>query len=314
VNWNPFKKKVIVATHDGSYHADDVMATAILTLWLERKNIPYNVIRTRHDDELLLGDYVFDIGGIYDHTQKRYDHHQPGGAGQRPNGVPYASAGLVWKHYGIDLCEGDARVAEEVDWYLIQSIDAPDNGYTTFTIPNQSHPFPFTITELFSVFLPSNEESFSRQSAFDEIVPIARRVLERVIKREHAFVSLVRYIEESYQSAHDKRLVILERQFSRQEVQAAIGSANVPEALFFVFASEPQASLEGHWRVLTVRKDRVSFVQRKPLPATWAGLTGKALATVSGVPDAIFCHRSLFMAVAGSREGALKLAEIALSL
>jgi len=36
------------------------------------------------------------------------------------------------------------------------------------------------------------------------------------------------------------------------------------------------------------------------------------LAKVTGVPDATFCHNGRFLAVAKSKEGALKLAEIAL--
>jgi uncharacterized UPF0160 family protein len=37
------------------------------------------------------------------------------------------------------------------------------------------------------------------------------------------------------------------------------------------------------------------------------------LAQVTGVADAVFCHNKLFMAVAKSKEGAIKLAELALA-
>lgn len=55
-----------------------------------------------------------------------------------------------------------------------------------------------------------------------------------------------------------------------------------------------------------------SYARRRDLPAAWAGLEGEALAAVTGVPDAVFCHRARFMAVAGSRVGALRMAELAL--
>jgi len=48
------------------------------------------------------------------------------------------------------------------------------------------------------------------------------------------------------------------------------------------------------------------------LPSAWAGLRDAELQKVSGVEDAVFCHRALFTAVARSKEGAIKLAQIAL--
>jgi len=41
-------------------------------------------------------------------------------------------------------------------------------------------------------------------------------------------------------------------------------------------------------------------------------LQDEELQKVSGVSDAVFCHRALFMVVAKSRAGAIQLAELAL--
>jgi uncharacterized UPF0160 family protein len=51
---------------------------------------------------------------------------------------------------------------------------------------------------------------------------------------------------------------------------------------------------------------------RKPLPTAWGAKHDEELVAVSGVADAAFCHRRLFMCTARSKEGALKLAELAL--
>lgn len=61
--------------------------------------------------------------------------------------------------------------------------------------------------------------------------------------------------------------------------------------------------------VETVQDD---FVPRCPLPEAWAGLRDEALALVSGVEDAIFCHRARFIASALSLEGAQKMVALAL--
>ena len=69
----------------------------------------------------------------------------------------------------------------------------------------------------------------------------------------------------------------------------------------------------GRWQLRTVPVQAGSFQARMDLPQAWAGLRDEQLAAVSGVPDAAFCHMNLFIAVARSREGALRLAELALA-
>ena len=87
-----------VVTHSGNFHGDDVFAVAAFQLLLGVDEV--QVIRTRDDATIEKGDYVVDVGGVYDHEQNRYDHHQPG-APVRENGIPYAAFGLMWKHYGL---------------------------------------------------------------------------------------------------------------------------------------------------------------------------------------------------------------------
>src|SRR3990167_1327152 len=91
-------KKLI--THDGSFHSDDVFAAAALSLYLKKKGEAFKIIRGRDERIIKNGDYVFDLGGIYDEKSNRFDHHQIGGAGKRENGLEYSSFGLVWKKFG----------------------------------------------------------------------------------------------------------------------------------------------------------------------------------------------------------------------
>jgi uncharacterized UPF0160 family protein len=48
------------------------------------------------------------------------------------------------------------------------------------------------------------------------------------------------------------------------------------------------------------------------LPAAWAGLRDDALASVTGVADATFCHNGRFIAAVKSYQGARALASLAL--
>jgi len=121
------KSTKTLVTHNGSFHADDIFACATLALLLEGKGEQFEIIRTRDEEIIKSGDYVFDVGGVHDEEKNRFDHHQKGGAGKRDNGIEYASFGLVWKKFGIGLC-GDQKAVDLIDEKLVAPIDAFDNG------------------------------------------------------------------------------------------------------------------------------------------------------------------------------------------
>ena len=72
-------KKLV--THNGSFHSDDIFAAATLIIYLEKRGEKYEIIRTRDQEIIKTGDYVFDVGGVYDEATNRFDHHQKGGGG-----------------------------------------------------------------------------------------------------------------------------------------------------------------------------------------------------------------------------------------
>ena len=114
---------VKIITHSGSFQVDDIFAVAILILAIGESE----VIRTRDKGQIATADYVVDVGMIYDPTKNRFDHHQPGGAGERSNGIAYASCGLVWKKFG-EMLSGGKEEADLIDTKLIAPLDAHDNG------------------------------------------------------------------------------------------------------------------------------------------------------------------------------------------
>jgi uncharacterized UPF0160 family protein len=62
-----------------------------------------------------------------------------------------------------------------------------------------------------------------------------------------------------------------------------------------------------------VPRELGSFENRRDLPAMWAGLDGDDLVAATGVEEALFCHAKRFLAVARSRAGIKRLAELALA-
>ena len=63
-----------IATHSGTFHCDEVLACYMLQLLPEYKGA--SIIRTRDPELLKQCDVVVDVGGLYDPSTHRYDHHQ----------------------------------------------------------------------------------------------------------------------------------------------------------------------------------------------------------------------------------------------
>lgn len=288
-------KKII--THSGNFHTDEVFACAVLSILHDGA---VEIARSREKEVWATGDYVVDVGGEYDVTRGRFDHHQEGGAGTRPNGIPYSSFGLVWKEFGEKI-SGSSYVARIIDERIVQPVDAGDNGFETFGVRGEVA--PYILQDAISAFRPGWNESRTEDEGFFEAVPFAEKILAREIMRAKTEEEGKKHAEEAYVKAEDKRIIILEDHYPWYE---ALGTK--PEPLFVV---KPDRGNMGKWKIEAVRSDVHSFKNRKNLPNAWAGKMGDELARISGVSDALFCHNKLFVAVAGSKEGALKLAQIA---
>lgn len=292
------KKKLV--THHGHFHADDIFACATLSLMLDKKLEKYEIIRTRDEDIVAKGDFVFDVGGIYDEQNNRFDHHQPGGAGKRSNDIDYSSFGLIWKKFGKELCANE-KVVEIIDKKLVSPIDAGDNGIDL--VENKNEVSPYFLQNFFSSMDATwQEENFNKNEAFMKCVEIAKTILSREIIQAEAFAFAEEKIISLYNKTEDKRIIVLDNNYPFEYVLH-----NFPEPFFVIFPKKDDNS----WGLRVIRDDLQSFKNRKDLPEAWGGLRDEALQKITGVSDAIFCHRKLFMAVAKSKEGAIKLAQIA---
>jgi len=290
-----------VATHSGSFHADDVFAIAALALLGE----PVEVVRTRDAETLAACDVRVDVGFAFDPETGDFDHHQRGGAGERANGIRYASFGLVWRAYGARLCGGDEAIADRVDRSLVQAVDANDTGQAA-AAPVLDGVRPMTVSGVIGSLNPTWEEDLTpdeERARFDEAIALAARVLEREIASATAQQRAVRLVSDAIATAADPRLIALDRDVPWKEV--VVGTA--PDALFVAYPKRQGWGLEAVPRVLG------SFENRRDLPAAWAGLDGPQLAALTGVQDALFCHAKRFLVVARSREGIDALAEQALA-
>lgn len=300
---------VVIATHNGTFHADDVFGVAVLRLL----NPGAELVRTRDAQVIAKAEFAVDVGGEWDASRGRFDHHQRGFAGARDNGVVYASAGLVWEAFGTTLVErtfdlGDKALAEAVandlDVELVQHLDRADTG--------ASHGAPgiFGLSALLAQFNApwdnphaGDKDGRATLANFHKAVQVTTLFLEAALdqlRAKHQGAQLVRQSE--------KRLDGVVRVMPRGALPwAEVVSVEMPEVLFVVYPD----STDDQFQLHIVPVEPHSFKARKDLPRSWAGLRGQELAAVCGVADAVFCHNALFIGGAGSLAGALQMAELA---
>ena len=295
-------QKIKIVTHSGKFHTDDVFAVATLQHVFEDTE----VIRTRDDAAVRSGDVVVDVGNVYSVSQKRFDHHQPEGAGVRKNGIPYASFGLVWEVYGEEIC-GDKEIAKSIDQVLVQPIDAGDNGVDLCT-SCFSRVFPYTVGSIVDLFRPTHTEGEDYDAAFVRAVEWAKWVIIREVEITQDALAGKSLVESFYREAPDKQVVVFDKTNALGRELTTSFLIKYPEVLYAVLYRKDIDS----WQVVALNESEGTYRVRKPLPESWAGKGESELQKVTGVTDAIFCHKGRFMAVTKSKEGALKLAQLAL--
>ena len=291
-----------VATHNGTFHADDVFAYTILRM---AHNDAVQLVRSRDAATLSAADIVFDVGGLFDPANRRYDHHMRD-LPLRPSGEPFSSAGLVWRDFGTAVISrlfpaippaDAARLVQMVDAGLIRDIDLMDNGAM---VPTPGH-FS-TVIEAFNATF--TEEGRDETAAFLQASGLAEQVLSRVCAQSIAALLAETTVAEAARNAADPRIIVLDRRVPWED---AIFDLGLEQALYVI---RPAGDA---WTCSAVPPERGSFAQRLPLPDPWGGLRDDAFAAATGIADATFCHPARFVCGARSKDGIVALARLAVA-
>lgn len=278
-------------THDGTFHADEITACALLLLFnlidLDK------IFRTRNQEELDRCEYVCDVGGVYDPKRKLFDHHQVDYKG------PLSSAGMVLQY----LHDTGVITSNERDFFdlsLVMGVDAHDNGKELHSkgVSTYSH--------VISNFTPIQYEvdSGEQDAAFFEALIFAKKHLERLWIRYNYMRSCQMIVAEAM--SKDKECLMFDRGVPWLEIFFELEGARHP-AKFLIMPSGK------HWKLRGIPPTLDEKMKvRIPLPQEWAGLLSDDLKKTSGIEGAIFCHKGRFISVWETREDALKALEYTL--
>ena len=309
---------MVIVTHSGKFHADDAWAVAVLKILFPQAE----VVRTRDPARIEAADFAVDVGGIWDAAAGRFDHHQKGFEGARQSAVPYASAGLVWKHYGarcvsaLALAHTGQRLTEEraaemayaLDTDIVQYLDLSDVGAA------KNAPGGYGLSAVVSGFNPNwlDEQRLGygaaadayRLQQFTRAMELLTDIMVNAVKyRIGAMLSVVQVRQGEV--LEDGRILYLE---NGAVPWSQVVRKEMPKVLFVISHN----LAEQRYLIQTIPVSPDSFKARADLPESWAGLRDAQLAAVTGVPDAGFCHNGRFIASAKSYQGIRTMATLAL--
>lgn len=293
-----------IGTHNGIFHADEVVGIAILRLAFGEENM--HVVRTRDQDELSKLKIVIDVGGGW------FDHHKAGFDLCRPTGEKYASAGLVWQYYAESAIREVANemhiqvypnemqtIKEEIDREIIIPVDMEDNGEVM-----SNHTFSF-IPKFNPTWI---ENSKDYDIAFGKVTTIAYDIMKTIIKEKIAKVKakdVLQYMFNDYSGI----LEIPAQTMPWLEDVVNYNHSNDNGIKFVIF---PYPA--GGWAAQCVPPSiERKFEQLVPFPKEWAGGTEETLPKISGIANATFCHNGRFFARAKTKKAITDMCWIAMN-
>ena len=285
-------------THSGTFHADEIFATVIISkIILDITLIRLQEVREEVGKNVL----VYDIGG------GKFDHHQFGGNGERPNGVKYAACGLIWKEYGKEVLK--KYEVEEIDYVwnyidknLIQFIDSNDNGQ----LPKIDLDYKYVhISQIIGFFNPRWDEEIDSDLKFKEALNLAETIFDEFLQNTISKVKAKKTVEEAIEQSQNG-IMILDKFMPWKEFVLESENEKASQIYFVVFPSK-----RGGYNVYAVPKEVGSFENRKSMPEAWRGLRDERLQEVTGVKTARFCHNAGFICSTDEKDDAVKIANLA---
>lgn len=283
----------ILATHSGAFHADDVFACALMSMFHPE---PVEIIRTRDRDTIEAADIVVDVGYCHEPTLMRFDHHQPDYEGDR------SSVGMV-----LDWLEEAGHIIPFLANYLRENLvneldDCDVNGTpgamslliwnmnTVKVAPSEVHHRIAFNTALqwaehtLDILLLSGRKAFKEQTLLENLV--SEQANEDILVFPHYMRELVWRVAKAHLTAK-----------------------------FCIWQAGPDA-----YMVQCVPPIEDRQAQRLPFPEEVWGLRDhdleKAVDVDLGVaqkPQSVFVHRDGFVGGAATKAGALALADFALN-
>ncbi len=275
-----------VATHSGPFHADDVLAWALIRTFFDADAA---LIRTRDQALIETADVVVDVGSLYEPASLRFDHHQQEYTG------PLSSAGMVlqWLESAEHITPA---LAAELNSQMVSYVDDVDNGRR---MPDAGVP---CFALMVSAYNQGCHTLAEFDAAFRRAGEAAAGMVAGIVAAHRERLTNAATVLAAMDAAQEagQNVIFMDRYYSWKDIYFDNGGAE--HSTEYVL----HPGIDGRWRAVGIPPVRGSFAQKRPFPEAWAGLRDEELSAVAGVEGALFCHKNRFIAVFTTREGALE--------
>jgi len=326
----------VIGTHSGTFQADEAMGCFLLRQLPEYRLS--RIVRSRDPKVLETCDIVIDVGGVYDHEKKHYDHHQRGYDERFDTGkegstdgrcTKLSASGLVYRHYGKKVIQAhypslsnDNLDIVYVKLYnsLLEALDAIDTGVEISTgeqVWNDTTGLSSRVGRLNPRWNEVDEEGKKPDPD--------GRFMDALKLCGEDFLSVMTKIVESDLPARE---VVEKAVVQRHEIDSSgeiicfpMGGLpwkghlyeleklhKVEKLIKFVLYTDQG----GMWRVQAVTVEGTAFENRLGLPEEWRGVRDDDLEKISGIKGSRFVHAAGFIGGNTFFEGALEMARVAL--
>ena len=289
-----------ICTHNGVFHADDVLSVTLLELFLD--DCEFDITRTR--DIKTKSDYNFIIDvGSEDHIGKDYialDHHQPD-SDFYPNNVKYAACGKVADY----LCYNEyinSKLLNELRDTLLWPVEAQDNGQNIKNIGTNKLSWVVDMN-------PSWDSDSNGDKEFLECVELCKVIVSSIISRCKAKIEAMDTVCNIIKNTEGP-IVVLDRFMPWSEAVIKYNETTDNKKLFFVYKSKS----DDGYICKCVQREASKFGNIIDFPEEWAGKRDKELSDVSGIEGGIFCHSARFITSWKTKEQAILSAKKAIKI
>lgn len=262
----------IVVTHHGKMHCDEAMGSAELTFL----NPAAKILRlTVEEAKAYLDDpraAVLDTCRVYDAANWNIDHHQ--GIITDPDGFVMATAGLVWRHWGLEIIRAirftldiersdlDKIIHDRIARGLMRALDAHDaDGNLEVLITGSAGELrmPTLPSMIGSMNGGDLSDAHGQDIRFDMAVELCRNTLSDAVESAYNYAVAVERWDD-IATLHENGLLIVLEEFVPWQEKV---DADYPDVLMVAF---PTTRPESPWGLQMVPQRPGSRKFRKGHP------------------------------------------------
>lgn len=281
-------KCIVLGTHGQEFHADDLLATAVLIHELKPNGYRIKIVRSRNVSFLRENcDIIYDVG------HGKYDHHDDDKVFY-PNGIKMAACGKI-----LNDVINDPDILDGLRMRLFYSVEAADNGQE---LPPNFESSKLAFVQSFNPTWGEDRSDRAFYQRFMSTVPIVGNIYERILNMVIWDLEAKNYVRDHSELILDNKFMVLDKYCPTYDY-----AKTHREFLGAIYPSEDQ------WTVRFAPNFRRRYSTRIQAIPEWCGKHSPNkdnpvddLSNFCPIEGARFCHPAGFLITFDKKEQAIE--------